>query len=155
MGRMTASQFSALRRPQELNRMEETGKRSSWQTPALSMTNPGEFKIMNPEEIMHAVWIKMNQNATRNSDGFKTEPGVLTTFCVYSAQSGFSSVQSATFTPRSSKIYQLCSKILQACLHSPVFHFSTAPVLDSILNALWRHPWISATLPLPCPNHSD
>lgn len=42
----------------------------------------------------------MNQNATRNSDGFKIELGVFTTFCVvYSAQSGFSSVKSATFSP--------------------------------------------------------
>lgn len=55
MGSMTAGQFSALRGPWELNIMEETGKRSSWQTPALSMTSPGELKIMNPEEIVHAV----------------------------------------------------------------------------------------------------
>lgn len=31
--------------------MEETGKRSSWQTPALSMTSPGELKIMDLRKL--------------------------------------------------------------------------------------------------------
>lgn len=158
MGSMAASQFSALGEPWELNRIEETCKRSSWQTPALSMTSPGELKITNPEETVHAVWIQMNQNTTRNSDGFKTKLWVFTTFCVvYSAQMGFSLVKS-TFspsTPRSSKIYQLCSKFLHACLPSPVFSFSRTPVLESIPNALWRHPWILASLLFLCPNCSD
>lgn len=157
MGSTAASQFSALRGPWELNRIQETCKRSSWQTPALSMTSPGELKTMNPEETVHAVWTQMNQNATRNSDGFKTEPWVFTSFCVVSsAQTGFSLAKSAfsPSTPRSRKIYHLCSKFPQACLPSPVFSFSKTPVLESIPNALWRHPWILASLPFLCPNCS-
>lgn len=75
-------------------------------------------------------------------------------FVLFTLYSGFSSVRSATFIPRSSKIYQLCSKILQACLSSPIFHFSETHVLESIPNVWQRHPWILATLPFLCPNCS-
>lgn len=70
---MVASHFSALRGPWELNRIKETGKRSSQQTPALSRTSPEELKMMNAEEVVHVICIKLNRNTTRNSDGSETE----------------------------------------------------------------------------------
>ena len=100
MGSMVASHFPAWRGPWELNRMKETGWRSSQQIPALSRTSPEELKTINAEEIVHVVWIKLNQNTARNSDGFKAELLSIYNcpilFCaVYPAQTGSSSIKKA------------------------------------------------------------
>lgn len=55
MGSTDTSQFSALKGPWKLNRMKETGRRSSQQTSAVSRTSPEELKMMDPEEIVHVV----------------------------------------------------------------------------------------------------
>lgn len=73
MGSMTASQFGALAGLWELNRTEETARRSSQQTPALSRTSPEELTMVNCEEVGQVACIKLNQNTTRNSDSSETE----------------------------------------------------------------------------------
>lgn len=149
MGSMTASQFSALRGPWELNKMEETGKRSSWQTPALSMGNSRPWILRKLCILYELKWLRMQSEILMAS---RLNFEYLRFFVLFTLQRVVSVGPKCHLHSKIRKIYQLCSKIFQACLPFPIFHFSKTPVLESIPNVLWRHPWILATLPFLCPN---